>query len=839
MEQGLIQSRQEFILPDDAYPTLENAYVWRERIKRRQGLDLVGRLRRVFTLLSLGNSGASIWAFTIWPTLVPPIVPETNAQIEPGSVQITVGASILIDQGNGTLATSPVSGVVGTINYLTGAVTITGAGAGLATTINFNYFPDLPVMGLRSRELNSINIEQLIAFDTVYAYRFVGGFFEFIPGTTWTGTDSDFFWSTNYWVGDGNLKIFWVTNFYRSGILGDPIRYTNGTAWIDFAPQINAAGDILAQALVMLPFRGRMVTFNTYEGATFGTSIQFSNRIRWAAIGTPFSTASAIVTPVNANAWRDDIRGQGGFLDIPTSESIVAVGFVRDNLVIYCERSTWQLRYTGRTIAPFQIEKVNSELGSESTFSAVQFDTSLVGIGDKGVVECDSFKSERIDIKIPDLVFEFKNVNDGTKRVHGIRDIQQRLAYWTYVYNPADNPLQRFPNRRLVYNYENDSWAIFTDSLTALGTLQEAVARTWITAATTWAGANFPWLDVPAQFPSIIGGNQQGYVMKLSSNLQPQVNNDQTLFITAITGNTTTPTVITSPHHNLVTGQVITISSVIGSFASSLNSPKLGTITAASQALPCQITSANHGLSTGDRVLITGVVGMTQLNGLSYIITVTSVNTFTLDGIDSTNFTAYASGGTWSFTNAFAVAVLPNANPLLESDSFQLWKFSHTTQNFTIPQTDPPGTYLGGGQIAVRDGFSIISKKFNFMDQGQNIQLGYLDVLMDSTELGAVTLNVYLNYNNSSPINTLPENVLPPTILPDPFFNTIVNTFQSGGITSTKNNQRVFCPVWGHFVTLEWTLSNAQLVSIEQESNVQIDYQILWMRPAGTQLNNI
>jgi hypothetical protein len=761
-ETGLVQSRQEFILPDDAYPVLENAYVWRERIKRRQGLALLGRLRRKFTDESIGLSGASPWSFNIYATVVPPIVPEPNAQIEPGSVVITIGATVLIDQGNGTLATAPPSGVTGTINYLTGNVVVTGAGAGVASTITFNYFPALPVMGLRSRELNSINVEQLIAFDTVYAYRYIGGWQEFIPGTTWTGTDSDFFWSTNYWVGDGNQKIFWVTNF--SGPAGDPIRYTNGAQWVDFAPQINAAGDVLAQALALLPFRSRLVAFNTLEGPNLAGSVAFTNRIRWAAIGNPFTTVSPIVSLVNPDAWRDDRNGpgagKGGFLDIPTSESIVAVGFVRDNLVIYCERSTWQLRYTGRTIAPFQIEKVNSELGSESTFSAVQFDTSLVGIGDKGIVECDSFKSQRIDIKIPDLVFEFKNDNEGTKRVHGIRDFQQRLAYWTYVYNPGDTPNGKYPNRRLVYNYENDSWAIFTDSLTTLGTFQNPVPLTWAQAGLqipplTWANANFPWLNVPAQFPSIVGGNQQGYVMYLSSNLQPKVSNDVSLYISNITANAATPTVITSPDHNLATGQVIQI----------------------------------LGIPSNDP--------FASLNG-----------------------------------RIFGVVVL-NAN------SFQLWVYSNTTKGFTIPQLNFPGTYLGGGQMKIRDGFSILSKKFNFLEQGENIQMGYLDVLMDNTESGEVTLYVYLDYNDSQPINVLFQNINPQTNQPDTFFNSTVPTYPANGIQSLKNWQRVFCPVRGNFITLEWTFSNEQLTTIAQESDVQIDAQILWIRPAGRQLVNV
>ena len=70
------------------------------------------------------------------------------------------------------------------------------------------------------------------------------------------------------------------------------------------------------------------------------------------------------------------------------------------------------------------------------------------------------------------------------------------------------------------------------------------------------------------------------------------------------------------------------------------------TITAASKENPCHITAAGHGLTTGDRVFIKDVVGMTQLNNLQFVVTVDSVDIFSLDGINSSAYTDYASGGT-------------------------------------------------------------------------------------------------------------------------------------------------------------------------------------------------
>lgn len=744
MATGLVQSREEFILPNDAYPVLENAFVWRERIKRKQGTQILGRLRRAFTDSAAGTSGASPWTFIIYAQLTVPIVPETNAEIEPGSVIIKMGGVTFTDQGDGTL-TSVTIGNSGTINYITGSVTLTTTvAAGTPVTITFAYFPSLPVMGLLTRELNSTNNEQTVAFDTKYAYIFsLGKWIEFIPGTTWSGSDSDFFFSTNYWVNNANLKLFWVTNF--SGTAGDPIRYTDGTTWTNFAPQIDAAGNLLTQCQALLPFRGRLVAFNTLEGPNLANSNSFPQRIRWAAIGDPNAV----------NAWRDDIRGKGGFLDIPTSQNIIAVGFVRDNLVIYCERSTWQLRYTGRSIAPFQIEKVNSELGAESTFSAVQFDTSLVGIGDKGVVQCDSFKSERIDVKIPDLVFAFNNANEGTKRVYGIRDFVQKIAYWTYPFIPSTGEDVTYPNRRLIYNYENDSWAIYQDSFTCLGNFQPTTNRTWANTKLPWNQCNFAWGNRPLLIPEIISGNQQGYTMYVDQ----QTVNDQSLFIKGITGNTTTATSILSPSHNLATGQIIKIINIPATspFAATLNS----------------------------------------------------------------------SGAT---IKAFYVVVV-------DPDNFLLYKYNAGADDWSTPQLDPPGAYVGGGEIAIRDNFSIISKKFNYLDEGESIQMGFIDVLMPSTDSGAISLNVYLNYNDSNPINTLPENLNKPLNTPDTFFNSVVPTSASENIKGTKYWQRVYCPTRGNFLTLEWTLSNSQMNGVEQEDDVQIDAQVLWIRKAGRMTN--
>lgn len=860
MTTGLVKNRENFLLPDDAYPTLQNAYVWREKIKRKKGYQLLGRLQRNIT----GSPGTTSNLGHFLGNLITFFTLQENATIVPGSFTATVGGITYTENTppDGGLLANGVPAAPGTfINYNTGVL---GLVTGLSTTaidVSFDYNPNLPVMGLRTQELQNSANDQMIAFDQVYAYVYDEGlasFREFIPGTTWNArngdtTSTDFFWSTNYWVSSttipgtatpffttSNFKLFWVTN--NTGAFGpnaDPIRITDGVTWYPFYDNTTPANtpwahinttDYLVQCLALLPFRGRMLAFNTYEGTNASSAVNFSNRIRWSTIGNPFIPFD--VGPPARGSWRDDIRGQGGFLDIPTSEDIVSVGFVRDNLVIYCERSTWQLRYTGRSIAPFQIEKVNSELGGEGPFSAIQFDTSLVGIGDKGVVECDSYKSERIDIKIPDFIFQIQSLNNGPYRVHGIRNFMSRLAYWTI---PLASETDVFPTQRLVYNYENDSWALFNDSLTCLGNYQPQSSRTWLNTPIPWIECDFTWINQPQSVPKIVGGNQQGFV----EYLDELTVNDVSLFIDGIIANSDTanniqiPTVIISQNHNMQTGFVIKISDIIpsspyvglndgvfgvevidadsfqintfdpitGEFSEAQANNYVSTITAITNANPAKVTTSSPTtLTSGQQVTIYNVMGMTQINGLTSQITVIDPQNFTLDTIDSTGFSPYVAN-----TGTAQIA------------------------------------YAGGGLIAIRENFSVVSKKFNFLDEGQSIQLGYIDILMEASEQdnpGAISFYVYLDYDDISRSNALPDNDIndgSPIGNPDTFFNSIIPTTQSAlnGVKGTKFWQRVICPSRANFITLQYTFSNAQMAGIEQELGIEIDAQVLWIRRGG------
>lgn len=547
---GLDNSIRPYYLMNDAFSDLTDAVVFRERLIRRPGFTTLARLRRCQTNEFLATIGPGPLTF---PGNLLGI--DTNGQIECGSVTFTLSNGTVIGEtdpisGNLEYVSGPAVFTSGTINYYTGDIELNfnGAlGAGVDLLATYCVFPGRPVMGLELRETSAINAEETIAFDTRYAYEFTsGGWDRLDTGFTLNSTDTNFIWSTNF------FDNFLITNF---DITTPDTAYrlpSGSSTFAAFSPVINGTF-VLQTAKIFIPFKDRLIALNTLEQTAAGPAVytNFQNRARWCANGAnPFA---------GGNEWRDDIVGQGGFLGAPTQQQIVSAAVIKDKLVVYFERSTYTLDYTGVVSQPFVWTEINGELGAESTYSRVAFDNGLVCFGNVGLHTTNTVQVNRIDDEIPDLVFQIHNGSDGPQRVHGIRDYFKEFAYFCYP-DALNSPT--YPNRVLVYNYVNNTFGIFKDSFTTYGYFQSTDTTTWATLNyDTWSSWDGQWItpQEQAEFLSVIAGNQQGYTFILNSGFNPA--NEESLFITAI--NTTTKQ-LTIPNHNLEINTYVKITNAVG-----------------------------------------------------------------------------------------------------------------------------------------------------------------------------------------------------------------------------------------------------------------------------------
>ncbi len=237
INRGLRNDRTAFVIDNDSFPTLINAYQWRGRVKRKRGTQEFGQLERYFnsTIPSYSStstiplSGGSVNLFTGFSL-------QSNASLVPSSLTITNTGTgeIFTDNGLGGLNGNMAG--TGSVNYASGVITITGGG-GASISAVFNYYPSLPVMGIEDWTTTLSAFPGTISFDTKYSYNVDTAFPYPItdvsfyknpptgayPGyiqkqdaypvgnvintpTTWNGLDYQQFYTTNY---QGAL---WATN---------------------------------------------------------------------------------------------------------------------------------------------------------------------------------------------------------------------------------------------------------------------------------------------------------------------------------------------------------------------------------------------------------------------------------------------------------------------------------------------------------------------------------------------------------------------------------------------------------------------------------------------------
>jgi hypothetical protein len=370
------------------------------------------------------------------------------------------------------------------------------------------------------------------------------------------------------------------------------------------------ATNTIATARIIVSFKDRLLLLNVVEntGVAPGTNSVHASRCRFSKNGDPSA----------ADAFYEGIPGLGGYVDAPTREAIVTAQFLKDHLVVYFESSTWELVYTRNEVLPFVWQRINSELGAESTFSQVPFDKVVLGVGNVGIHACNGINVDRVDQKIPDAVFEIHNENNGIKRVAGIRDYYTEMVYWAL---PGLNRSSEFPfnNRVIAYNYRTGSWSINDDSITTFGYYQSSgtTGITWQESTDTWGQSTGTWGSAPlqAKFRNVLAGNQEGFVFIVDADC---MRNSPALQITDMVavGDYVTVSCI---NHNLVPG-----------------------------------FSASGLKTTGDYILIENAEGSTIVNDTIYAVdSVTDKDTLVIYEPDFTG--TYSGGGVISRVSAVGI----------------------------------------------------------------------------------------------------------------------------------------------------------------------------------------
>ena len=699
---GLDKSLQPWLIPDDAQEQLFDGFVYRGTMSKREGYNYFAigerngvpyrESRIVRGLSAVSMTGVIDGVNTVFTI-------AGNPQIARGSITVTgtTPAQVLVDNGLGGF-TGPGTG---SVNYITGAISVTFNTAPTAGTVTvaYSYMPGNPVMMIANYITNT-NTKELIVADTQYVNRYnaTPNILEDITVTPYTGNKFQFFSWVNYESPTSVPRLIFSNN-------KDNIQQYDGIVVSDYPYILTGVATLTCSFMVNM--KDRLILLRTTENGTI-----YPKRIRISGTG--------------ANSDDFNISATGaGFIDIPDGSWIKGASFNRDDLIIFTEQSTWVLKYTGNDTTPFVLDKIDESRGCDATFSVITYLNRTSAASKRGLIISDGYRVERQDESIPEFSYNEVDGNNFDLCFAGTVDAD-RDHY--LIYPPQKSDISK---RILVTNYDEDNYAIYRLPLSCMGTYITAFTVTWndLLIYPNWASfaaAYGDWnsFSYNSGAPFSVGGGHNGEIFRLSvtksednpvriynitvvDNVTIEVTadwnnyslnfddpekgadfifltaiqgmeeiNDQQFPIVSVTNNNVfrldVSTAVVSPFEftPYISGgraqRVIPFSVLFKKFNPFLEQDKKvrcgwlymyvdssGTILqrnlvidSITQSDPCLVTTEiDHNLTSGDQISFFGIGGMVELNGIPAFITVITPTSFTLNGINSLPYTPYTSGG--------------------------------------------------------------------------------------------------------------------------------------------------------------------------------------------------
>ncbi len=461
------------------------------------------------------------------------------------------------------------------------------------------------VMGIFENTIPTDGSRQLLVVDKDFLYRYDSGTNTFIqvPDTSSVAVypfgitnNEDYVSGTTYLTKTGSQRFVFTGKGMTDVYFYDGVGVKRFTNTTDNPDYQAPAAGALINATTVLWFGERINFFAPFIGAThYNQAVLYSGLRDTAGNGDKFNVPGS------------------GLLSADTYEVMKSAIILGDVVIENFQRSSWVLEKTRDVFNPYFTRKIPSVLGTDAGFSAVQYNYEVKSHGQTGMITVDGRQSLRFDNNLP-----YFTQNDVDQQLFELTygGFDRNNAQFLFAYRSnTSNLASDTQDKVLVYNYEESSFSINDERFSVFGQTIDGKNLVWNdideTQNPSWARMDeteevWDKIGIEAQAQKTLAGDDLGFIYEINKDYD-----DYFVNVTNITNG----------------GAAI-------------------------------VTVDESAFQIGDIVIFANVQGMTEINGLSAIVTAASVTSITVN-IDTNDFTPYTSGGTVSKMIDFSAQMIP------------------------------------------------------------------------------------------------------------------------------------------------------------------------------------
>jgi hypothetical protein len=635
---GIDTDISPWLAPLDSFRELNNFHIHHGYLQKRNGYKVFGYMvhNPIATITGISQNN-------------PAVVTAANTFVNGDQVLLSNVAGMTEVNGNIYTVANRAAGSFELDGIDSTAFTLYTAGGRAAT------FDADRIMGI-FRYFVPDGSKQTLVFDTKRAAVYNGVTAVFDPldaADIMSGSDTDYIWAENWQHSNSTNRMYFSNGKEYDGASVDGIRYydtaVSTTATTLFIPALGGTR-ILYGAKLMFAIKQRLVCLNIYEHDTgTATTSNFPQRARWCQAQGPGN-------------WDDTVAGGGGFVDAPTGEQIISARSLQNEIIVFFTNSVWSLRPVSDPALPFIWKKINDFRACDGKMATMQYDSYVIALGVRGITATNGTETRRVDNRIQDFTIDEINVEEFGK-VYCQRNYNTQRAWSLFPNNEATEN-----SKSLILDDDSGAYSQYDIPMNCLGYgnfsedygLNDFIAANDLDIALIDLNnetlQSYFWQEDSEAF---LGGDIAGIIYVIQTEGTDNGSDISCDFLT----NAWNPyqsegkeaqlnyvDIYVDVDKNTQISVDFYKDTDVVPYATRQSDilPPLGFIAevaSISQANPAQVTTiGQHGLSTGDVVYIYGVKGMNQIDD-GYTITFVDTSNFTLDGIDSTGFTAYSTGG--------------------------------------------------------------------------------------------------------------------------------------------------------------------------------------------------